>query len=119
GTSAGAINTAMLAVIGKKQEEKSTRVLEAISSLNFFDLVDGHPAARWVIRRFITHKKYFQRLRNVGLGILVLFTLLLIGSMVSLILVQENSGLLNLSRSLLFALVVVAILAGELVRYIL
>ncbi len=119
GTSAGAINTAMLTVIGKKQEEKSGRVLDAITNLNFFDLVDGHPVARWMIKRFITHKKYFQRVRNVAIGIIGLFTLLLAGSIVSLILVQKNEGLLNLSRSLLFALVVVMIIIGELVHYIL
>lgn len=118
GTSAGAINTAMLTVIGKKQEEKSGRVLDAISNLNFFDLVDGHPAARWVIRRFITHKKYFQRVRNVVIGIIALFTLLLIGSMVSLIMAQKNEGWRVPGRSLLFALVIVMILIGELVHYI-
>ncbi|MCH5689892.1 hypothetical protein LWM68_40080 [Niabella sp. W65] len=44
---------------------------------------------------------------------------MLAGSIVSLILVQKNEGLLNLSRSLLFALVVVMIIIGELVHYIL
>lgn len=119
GTSAGAINTAMLTVIGKKQEEKSGRVLDAITHLNFFDLVDGHPAARWMIKKFITHKKYFQRLRNVAIAIIALFALLLGGSMASLIAVQKNEGLLNLSRYLLLALVVVLIVIIDLVRYIL
>ncbi|ULT43995.1 hypothetical protein KRR40_11780 [Niabella defluvii] len=50
----------MLTVIGKKQEEKSGRVLDAITNLNFFDLVDGHPVARWMIKRFITHKNIFN-----------------------------------------------------------
>ncbi|MEO9003941.1 MAG: patatin-like phospholipase family protein [Ginsengibacter sp.] len=55
GTSAGAINTALMTVIGEKKEAKSTSILKAICDLNFFNLVDGHPAARWVIKRFITH----------------------------------------------------------------
>src|SRR4051812_28326498 len=46
GTSAGAINTALMAVIGKKEEAKSIRILKAICDLDFFKLVDGHPAAR-------------------------------------------------------------------------
>src|SRR3954470_13604720 len=49
GTSAGAINTSLMTVIGNKTETKSTKVLKAICDLNFFDLVDGHPAARRLI----------------------------------------------------------------------
>ncbi|MCH5600310.1 patatin-like phospholipase family protein [Niabella ginsengisoli] len=119
GTSAGAINTAMLTVIGKKQEEKSTRVLEAITNLNFFDLVDGHRMARWIIKRFITHKNYFRRIRIIAIAIIALFTLLLAGSMIFLILGQNNENLQMVSRPLIFALVIVMIVIAELVRYIL
>src|SRR4051812_39524506 len=56
GTSAGAINTALLTVVGKKEDAKSDRVLEYMCSLDFFSLVDGHPAARWIIRKLITDK---------------------------------------------------------------
>jgi NTE family protein len=58
GTSAGAINTALLAVIGKKEESKSERILQYLCDLDFFSLVDGHPFARWLIRKFITRKKF-------------------------------------------------------------
>jgi len=68
GTSAGAINTALMTVIGEKKDEKSIPILNAICDLNFFNLVDGHPAARWIIKKFITHedftlkiKKWFRR----------------------------------------------------------
>jgi len=119
GTSAGAINTAMLTVIGKKQEEKSTRVLDAISNLNFFDLVDGAPAARWVIRRFITHKSYFKRARNTVIGLIALFTLLLIASFVFLALSKEREQLNALSNTLVFALVIIMIIYAEIIHYIL
>ncbi len=118
GTSAGAINTAMLTVIGKKQEEKSTRVLEAITSLNFFDLVDGHPVARWVIKRFITHTNYFKRLRIAILVLVSIFTLLLIGSFVVLIQSQQDVGLIRFSQILVIVLVIVMIVYGEIIHYI-
>src|SRR4051794_6331199 len=43
GTSAGAINTSLLTVIGNKDSEKSEAVLEYLSKKNLFDFVDGHP----------------------------------------------------------------------------
>ena len=79
GTSAGAINTALMTVIGgnkqtviidgkattiakgDKQQAKSEKILKAICDLNFFDLVDGHPVARWTIKRFITNQDFAAR----------------------------------------------------------
>jgi NTE family protein len=68
GTSAGAINTALMTIIGAqringravgdKTKAKSETVLEEICNLNFFDLVDGHPVARWAIRNFITNDNF-------------------------------------------------------------
>src|SRR5258706_2699307 len=58
GTSAGAINTALMTVMGHKKDAKSTKILKSICDLNFFNLVDGHPAARWVINNFITHQDF-------------------------------------------------------------
>ena len=55
GTSAGAINTAIMVAIGTKQDAKSVQVLDTICKLKFIDLVDGHPVARWAISKFITH----------------------------------------------------------------
>src|ERR1044071_6636874 len=58
GTSAGAINTALMAVIGNKEDPKSTRVLDIICQLNFFNLVGGHPIVRWIIKNFITNQDF-------------------------------------------------------------
>ncbi|MGC4235346.1 MAG: patatin-like phospholipase family protein [Niabella sp.] len=118
GTSAGAINTAMLTVVGKKQEEKSTRVLDAIVNLNFFDLVDGHPVARWIIKRFITHTNYIKRMRTIIITLIAIFTLLLIGSFVALIKAQQNENLVGLSHTLVITLVIVMIIYGEIIHYI-
>ena len=117
GTSAGAINTAMLTIIGKKQEEKSTRVLEAITNLNFFDLVDGHPFARWLIKKFITHKSYFRRVRNVIITVVAVLLLLLVGDFVVLYLLQAHPGLQALSNSLIVIMVIALILVAEVHLY--
>ncbi|HET7119437.1 MAG TPA: patatin-like phospholipase family protein [Hanamia sp.] len=58
GTSAGAINTALMTVIGEKKDVKSLQILKAICDLNFFDLVDGHPTAKWIIKKFITNEDF-------------------------------------------------------------
>ncbi len=77
GTSAGAINTALMTVIGNKEEAKSTHVLDAICKLNFFDLVDGHPVAKMIIKKFITHKQFSASIRNWILGLLLTLIVLL------------------------------------------
>lgn len=64
GTSAGAINTALLVVIGNKEDTKSEKILEYLRGLNFFKFVDGHPFIKWLIRNFITHKQFDQRLKQ-------------------------------------------------------
>jgi len=78
GTSAGAINTALITVIKNKQDKKSAEVLQAICDLDFFSLVDGHPAARWLIRKFITKKNFVGKVKNWVLFLLGFFVLLII-----------------------------------------
>lgn len=82
GTSAGAINTALMTVIGNKADAKSTRVLDSICQLDFFNLVDGHPVARWVIKKFITQQDFTVRLRKWILGIVLGLVLLPAGDLV-------------------------------------
>jgi NTE family protein len=89
GTSAGAINTALMTVtgaqveatngttqhkkvIGNKKMAKSEAILKAICDLNFFDLVDGHPAARLIIKTFITNKNFSEKLNKWTKRILLL-----------------------------------------------
>jgi NTE family protein len=82
GTSAGAINTALITVINNKQDKKSGAVLQAICDLDFFSLVDGHPAARWLIRKFITKKYFVTKTKNWLLFLLGFFALLIIADVV-------------------------------------
>lgn len=53
GTSAGAINTAFMVAIDEKGDAKSERIIELMNELNLFDLVDGHPVARWLIKSLV------------------------------------------------------------------
>jgi NTE family protein len=76
GTSAGAINTALMTVIGNKTVMKSDKILDAICKLNFFSFVDGHPTARWVIQNFLKSRNFKGRLNTwkyIILGSLGLF----------------------------------------------
>lgn len=61
GTSAGAINTALMAVIGSKESKKSKTILDHLSGKNLFDFVDGHPVAKKIIRNFITNKSFVRQ----------------------------------------------------------
>src|SRR6185312_7494810 len=84
GTSAGAINTALMTVIGKKEEAKSLHILKEICDLNFFNLVDGHPAARWIIKKFITHHDFTIKAKRWISWIFIIAALLLTGDVVFL-----------------------------------
>lgn len=63
GTSAGAINTMLLAGVGKMNERKSERILEVLSSQNLFDLVDGDPKIKRILQEFIDGTP-FKKLRG-------------------------------------------------------
>ncbi len=82
GTSAGAINTALMTVTGQKNEPKSIKVLDAICKLNFFNLVDGHPVARLIIKNFITNANFTKKIKKWFIGIVLAFLLLLAGDFV-------------------------------------
>ena len=84
GTSAGAINTAMLTVIGKKNESKSEKILKYLSELNFFSLVDGKPLVRWLIKNFITRKQFNRQLKEMFIGIFAILLCLTIADFIFL-----------------------------------
>lgn len=53
GTSAGAINTLLLATYGKIDEKKSEKILETLITKNLFDFVDGPPASKKLVKSVI------------------------------------------------------------------
>ncbi|MBZ4188826.1 patatin-like phospholipase family protein [Niabella sp. 3A5MI-3] len=118
GTSAGAINTALLAITGKKEASKSVRILEAITRLDFFDLVDGHPAARWLIKRFITKTGFLKKLKNGANGLGIFYAVLLATTFVCLWLLPHNTPMAQLTQTLVVVLLAVTLLLGVLAWYV-
>lgn len=78
GTSAGAINTTMIAVIGNRETPKSIRVLEYLCNKNLFDFVDGHPLAKKLIGNLITSKDYVGKIKRKLIGLLSIIGILLL-----------------------------------------
>ena len=69
GTSAGAINTMMMAGLGKIEEEKSEIILDILSNKNLYDFVDGDKAVKKIIDKVINKEKgsnfsLFWKIRN-------------------------------------------------------
>lgn len=67
GTSAGAINTLMLASLGKTPDSKSEKTLELLVNKNMFDFVDGEPGIKKLLQGFIDGSpKWKLWLQTVG-----------------------------------------------------
>lgn len=82
GTSAGAINSMLLACMGNKEEERSERIIEELLKKDLFDIVDGQPdqsrftrIIRRIIKRFVIQKDYVLKIvSNLHWAIILLFT---------------------------------------------
>lgn len=118
GTSAGAINTAMLAIIDKKEDPKSVKVLEAVTNLNFFDLVDGKPVAKWLTKKLITKRSFLNKLKAWWLGVGIFYTVLLVTTFVCLWLLPHNSPMLHFTQTLVILLLIATLLLGGIVYYV-
>ena len=81
GTSAGAINTSLLAVIGNKEDAKSEKILEYLCKLDFFSLVDGNRAAQWLIKMVIKKKKFEQQITEYLKFLLISFVALFVADL--------------------------------------
>ncbi|MCH7525015.1 MAG: patatin-like phospholipase family protein [Bacteroidetes bacterium] len=57
GTSAGAINTIMMAGLGKIQDAKSEQILNILSKKDLFEFVDGDKAIKKIINKIIKKEK--------------------------------------------------------------
>ncbi len=132
GTSAGAINTALMTVIGaelkdeggekkvkgNKKMAKSEAILDVINNLNFIKLVDGHPVARFLIQKFITHKDFTKQISQLLTWIAVILLVLPVLDLVCLGLQYKIDWFSYVTKGLFiltgFYLMLIAILAGYL-----
>ena len=124
GTSAGAINAAMLATVRPKRADgtpdmtklKSPIILHYFATKNLFDFVDGHPITKWLIGNVIDYSSYAGSLfRSVAYTLAVGLLLLLSGTLLS----WDHTG--DSIKGLLIALPVFflgSLLASKLVRRI-
>lgn len=116
GTSAGAINTSLLVVVGKKEEKKSERILKYISELDFFKFVDGHRFIRWAIRNFITNKQFDKQLKKWFAAIMITLLVLTAADFIFLGLRHFEWGLIALRISYILTAVHLVFL-GWLIYY--
>lgn len=82
GTSAGAINTMLLASVDTMPgQTKSERVTEYLANVDLFTFVDGNGFARWLIRRLVRSHNSINRIITVLAWIgLVLLTAFFVGT---------------------------------------
>ncbi len=67
GTSAGAINTLMLAGLGPIPDPKSAKILDLLVNKNLFDFVDGDPSIKDLLQGFIEGKpKWWLWLKGIS-----------------------------------------------------
>ncbi len=89
GTSAGSINTILLACAGNKEEAKSSRIVERIARLDMFSFVDGKTGSaaftrslKRTVSKMLMGKNPFKRVARIILTILISLLLLTLGSFV-------------------------------------
>jgi NTE family protein len=81
GTSAGAINTALMVISGKdKTEAKSEEVISILAEMDFFKFVDGPPLIKWLVKKFVKSKDFSRRVAAIIKFAAILFAVLFFGS---------------------------------------
>lgn len=76
GTSAGAINTMLIAACKTKEESKSETIKEILFNWNFADFMDGKPYVKTTIHAMLNNKNFLKINSYIFIGILVFFGIL-------------------------------------------
>ena len=130
GTSAGAINTALMTVIGgedkdgnatakgDKKRAKSVDILKAVCDLDFFSLVDGAPIAKWLIKNFITKTDFTTKLKSWILWLFIMLGILLAGDVVLLGFRTHFHNLISIAKIFVIVTAVFIVLVGAFVGYV-
>jgi NTE family protein len=101
GTSAGAINTLMLACIGTKADAKSEQVLRHLASKPLIEFVDGYHIIPKVLTKLIRNKRYLKDM------------MFFVGGLASLLILCMFFGAMHHSKALVwFILIMLAIIAA-------
>ncbi|WP_042720393.1 patatin-like phospholipase family protein, partial [Flavobacterium sp. B17] len=76
GTSAGAINTLLIAACKTKEEPKSEIIKDILFNWNFADFMDGKPYVKATIHSMLNNKNFLKINSYIAIGILVFFGIL-------------------------------------------
>lgn len=75
GTSAGAINTMLIAAMGDRRKNKSSRIKDILFKWNFVEFMDGKSIVKKMANRILKKKNYMKRL---GLSLFFLVLIIVI-----------------------------------------
>jgi len=84
GTSAGAINTSLMAIQKDKSKPKADYLIMALSELDMFRLVDGSPLARFLIKSLVKEPDFMNRVAKLVRRSAILLAALLVAAFVLL-----------------------------------
>lgn len=76
GTSAGAINTILIAACKSKEDAKSETIKDILFYWNFADFMDGKPYVRSTIHAMLNNKNFLKINSYLAIGILIFFGVL-------------------------------------------
>lgn len=76
GTSAGAINTILIAACKSKEDAKSETIKDILFNWNFADFMDGKPYVRSTIHAMLNNKNFLTINSYLAIGILLFFGVL-------------------------------------------
>lgn len=109
GTSAGAINTSLMAIQEDKSKTKSDYLIDALAKLDMFRLVDGHPFARLMIKRLVEQPDFMKRIKRIT-GITAIFLVTLLSLAFLLLGLQHKYPGLIVATCLVFVLMGISFL---------
>lgn len=122
GTSAGAINTMLMAAIGRKDEPKTKIIIKHLLQLNMFTFVDGKKD-NWTIskmikrfmQRVIVKVNYLHRMIKGFIFLIILLAILSLGSFIT-ILFAKKLLVKALAIAALFIWIVVIVIIAMIVK---
>lgn len=111
GTSAGAINTSLMAIQEDKSKPKSDYLIKALADLDMFRLVDGHPFARLLIRSLVQDPDFTKRIKRIIMVSALSVISLLLAAFVLLGLQHKYTGL-GTATCFIFVLIGIAFMVA-------
>ncbi|HRO69531.1 MAG TPA: patatin-like phospholipase family protein [Chitinophagaceae bacterium] len=118
GTSAGSINSMLLACTGNKEDEKVEKIIADLLALDFFSLVDGK-STNWkftkkvksFVQKLLVKKNFFKRISSIAKWLLISLFLLTIISFIANFFIPGVSKWIGLAAGVIFLLVTAGLIS--------